>query len=574
MPNKNQTILKAFSIKAKKQDSYNDVVAFKEQAEGIDLVPPYDPTELYSIYEHTALLRPNVEAYSANIDLFGFDIVSLIPLGTDSDSDTIRAVIFEDMVLLHPDIIPDSPRDYSDEDVEREKIFLEKSQGIDKIKADSFFRTCSDKYSFNRLRAESRHDLEVTGNAYWELLRSIDGKIKKFIRVLPSHIRCRPLSTELYQYNVTKRISRKTVTIEQEYRRARTYIVDVEGSIRYFKEFTCTAVVSSLTGKIFKDLISFETWKNSEGSAEDVPANEIKHFTNYSNLADPYGVPRWIGSLTDVVASKAISDFNVSFFDNGFMSPLAVLVSGGSLSPESVASITEFISEGKGANAHKVMVLEAVASGASDLIPTITFKDLRSAIDSEGSFLQYDKNNSDRVGTQFRISDIVRGSTNTTANRATADAAIAQADAQVFTPLRNEFDWFISEQILPALGLNFIKFVSRGHTSSDTQVIGTLILDAVAKNVLRPNEARELLEPIFRRSFAQVTENWGNYPPQVLGIYGMNIPEALTPLPVVQPNDTDEKDSIGSEISRFLTEGNRLASIAQGIEAQKESLSE
>jgi capsid portal protein len=191
-------------------------------------------------------------------------------------------------------------------------------------------------------------------------------------------------------------------------------------------------------------------------------------------------------------------------------------------------------------------------------------------MDSEGSFLEYDKRNSDKVGTQFRISDIVRGNTTGIANRATADAALAQADAQVFTPLRNEFDWFISEQILPDLGLFYVRFVSRGHTSSDTEVIAKLVLEAVSKNVLRPNEARELFEPIFKRQFAQVTDSWGNYPPQVLSIYGQNPPEL--PTPVDNPTTEETTDALGAEISRFLTEGNRLIAQAQGADAERELL--
>ena len=102
------------------------------------LKPPYDLDFLAKLPDYSNILGQCVEAMVTNIDGFGF---TLEPVGgADPEKDGVPTQEAED---------------------ERKSIL-------------HFFEFCNQELPYSQLRRRVRRDLEVLGNAYWEIIR--DGK--------------------------------------------------------------------------------------------------------------------------------------------------------------------------------------------------------------------------------------------------------------------------------------------------------------------------------------------------------------------------------------------------------------
>src|SRR6185295_11068400 len=108
--------------------------------------------------------------------------------------------------------------------------------------------------SFVDLRRATRQELEVTGNAYWEVLRTGAGQIGRFVQVPAYSVRLLPLDTEAVEVRERVRISPiafDTVSVRRRLRR----FVQVQGGDRvFFKTLGDPRIVSRLTGKVFPSL--------------------------------------------------------------------------------------------------------------------------------------------------------------------------------------------------------------------------------------------------------------------------------------------------------------------------------
>jgi capsid portal protein len=97
----------------------------------------------------------------------------------------------------------------------------------------------------------------------------------------------------------------------------------------------------------------------------------------------------------------------------------------------------------------------------------------------------------DKVGMGFRLPRLLRGDIRDF-NRASAEAALDFAEAQVFAPERNDFDFAMNRHILPALGIRYWHSKSNGPRLSDSQSWGEMIAKLTLAGVLTPEDARAL----------------------------------------------------------------------------------
>ena len=505
--------------------------------------PPYDPRLMYNIFEVSAYLQPNVSAYAANIDGMGHRFKSTVDFTTDVTLKWVTEALFEDWVLTGADG-PD-PYTFSEEELASKRLELEQATRMDMIRAQSFFKNCAYEGSFITLRKETRKDLEVTGNGYWEVIRTKEGAIRKFKRILPNLVIITELSKEEYPVQVYNRRSKLTVDKEIENRRVRTYVVsDGSSKYHYHKMYNCQAVMALETGVMYPDLKALIKAGKDSGT-KLTPANEIIHFKLSSNLKEPYGVPRWVGVLPDVLGSRSASEYNYNWFTEGFFIPLAITIAGGSLSTESVKRVKDFVKNSKGIkNAHKVMVIEATPDNQQSS-PQIKFERLEENTDKmDARWQTYDSNNEARIGSQFRIPSVVRGMMQKAYNRASAETALKQADEQVFGPIRTDFDWLMNLLIVPELNINLVEFVSNGYADSDRQALGELIVSFVRWGILTPKEGRDLAETVFGKNFEALDSEWVRVPQKVLLAEMANgdvdNPEEDKDNP--NPEDLDEED--------------------------------
>jgi len=398
----------------------------------------------------------------------------------------------------------------------------------ERSRLESFFEYCCVDSSFVTLRRRTRLDLELLGNGYWEVLRNGGGQIVQFVYVPGFTVRLLPLDPELVEIDHKVKLSDLAFETMKVRHRFRRYVQVFETQTVYFKEFGDPRVVSRRTGRVFASVDELLAADPSDG-----PATEILHFRVH-NPRSAYGVPRWIGNLLAVLGSRQAEEVNFLYFENKSVPPLALLVSGGRLSAQSIPRIEDFIENhirGK-RNFHKILILEAEPAGGgvehSGRLK-IELRPLTAAQHQDALFQSYDERNIDKVGQSFRLPRMLRGDIRDF-NRSTADAALHFAESQVFEPERQEFDFIINRKILADMGIRFWRFVSKSPVNRDPATMAEIIRNLMNANVLTPEEARQLAGEVFNREFKKISAPWVKQPVP-LTLAGVPIgPEEQSPL--------------------------------------------
>jgi PBSX family phage portal protein len=369
--------------------------------------PPYDPKAMVVLYEHSNALRQNVDAYAVNIDGFGHSFKAVIDLEADSTLDEVRTLIALERQTTQGKEQVDEP---TDAEVEERIKQLANEQRRESFQLNMFFSDCAET-SFVDLRRRMRGDLEITGNGYWEVLRDARNRIAQFVYVEGFTVRLTPLDAESTEYDHKRRTITYDFETVKRKKRFRRFIQKVGSAAVYFKELGDPRCISASTGVAFKDR---DAMRKVEENA--VPATEMIHF-KIPSARTAYGVPRWMGNLLSVMGSRQSEEVNFNYFENKSVPPLAILVSGGRLSSDSVKKLESFIeTEVRGKqNFHKILLIEAESAEANEFENSgrmkIEMKPLTEAQNSDALFQAYDERNIDKVGMSFRVPRMLRGDT-------------------------------------------------------------------------------------------------------------------------------------------------------------------
>lgn len=468
------------------------------------LAPPEDPRQVSNIYRRSSALRPCVEAVATNAVGFGYSFEPVIDLAHADAGKKIREAIIQDRVARGDDTDP------TDQDVAEVRARIERESLREKFKLERFFNYVCPTRSFNRLRWESRVEVESGGNAYWEVCRRPDGSIATWDRLEAHTVRLRRMEQRYTNVEVNQRRSQLSYERVMVPFRFRTFVQLVLGGAKavYFKQFGDPRVMSSVTGRFYA---TRELLAASEGSA--APATEIIHWREFDTIG-PYGLPPWYGAQYAVLGVMASERVNYDYFDNKAIPPWAVLVSGGKLATGAVDRIKEHLKDLKGqASWHKIIVLEAEGtSGSTDkarckieLVPLL--KDQP----QDALFQTYEANNGKKVQQQWRLPDLLVGRSEES-NKAQADAALKMAEQQVFQPIREEEDDFYNRFILPEMGILWWQFKTQGVVARDPESQTEIVERLTKAGILIPNEGRDIASDILNKHYAPIDEPWANIP--------------------------------------------------------------
>lgn len=486
---------------------------------------PYDPQTLIRIAENSSSLPQNVEAYVTNIDGLGYMLQHRFDLDSDETFELVRETLWQmriaeaetaakriatDDTLVQVDIEGLYPDD-GDVAIKIEK--LKRQARLQKSRIKSFFESANPDGSFVKLRRMTRKDLEITGNAYWEVLRNGNSDISRFVYVSPVSMFLTVMDQSPTIVSERVQVNPFGYETVEQYRFFRRFVQVTKRGTVWFKQFGDPRIVSTHTGKVFADTDGFN--EHLKQHPKDRPASEIIHFKIH-HTGEAYGVPRWIGVLLSVLGSRAADEVNYSYFDNKAVPPLAILVSGGRLAEESVSRIETFLRDNiKGReNFHKILVIEA--DDESDPMgnqehPTIKIEKLNDVQAGDALFQKYDERNIDKVGSAFRMPRLMRGDIRDF-NRATAQAALKFADEQVFQPERNEFDAWIDREILTALDATLWSFVSLGPKTRDPETMSAITKEGVESNAIMINEARAIYAELLGVDLERLHHGWAKQP--------------------------------------------------------------
>jgi PBSX family phage portal protein len=452
------------------------------------LDPPLPFERICGLFYISSILRQNIDSYITNIDSFGW-----VP----EPSIELNARTVKELLTVQNDgEVP------SDETVDSTLTKWRAEAAVELARMRNFFDFVNPEKTFTELRREARLDHELIGNSGFEVLRDGEGRpnVISFVpfctmRVLPLDPAA-PVVREEVPHK-TDPVTLDTVVVSKRYR---TYVQFQDNIMVFFKEYGDTRLASAMTGVFYENE---EQMKKEEPEA--VAATEFWH-RKIPAPNEVYGMPRWIGTLLCVLGNRLSEEVNFLYFDNKSVPPLAILVSGGRIAGDSISKIESFVENRiKGeANFHRILILEAESAEGKDSKNAgraqIKLVPLTEAQQQDALFQKYDARNADKVGASFRLPGILRGESRNL-NRATAAIAKALAEEQVFQPERDAFDADINRRILPALGIRFWEFKTKGPKQRDPQVLATMLTQLVAQGVIMPDEAREIAKDIFGREF-------------------------------------------------------------------------
>jgi PBSX family phage portal protein len=527
------------------------------------LEPPYDPEALCLLFEHSNSLRQNVDAYATNIDGFGHRLDPAIEFDADDVDRRVGECIYLERLAARErgDFGVDVELEPTPDEIKTRRLELVQLARAERARLMGFFESCSFEHSFVELRRRTRQDLEVTGNAYWEVIRNARGEVARLFYVPSYTMRLLPLDPKPVDVPETIRVSPVAIERVSTRQRMRRFLQIQYAQRTYFKAFGDPRVVSRTTGEEFASIEELRVARPSDGAA-----TEIMHFAIPSPRS-PYGIPRWIGALLAVLGSRQMEEVNYAYFSNKSVPPLALLVSGGKLSEASIPRIERFIEENiKGKdNFHKILILEAEGGGGPAVNDAararIELRPLTEAQQQDALFARYDEANMDKVGGAFRLPRLLRGDSRDF-NRSVADAQLRFAEDQVFQPERDEFDFVLNRKLLADMGIRFWRFRSQTPVTRDPERMTDMVEKLVRVGVLTPEEARVLASDIFNREFAKLGAAWTRQPITLTlaGIQNSNGDE---------PSPQPPNDSILDQAKRLLTLREELAAEEQRVATQR-----
>lgn len=437
----------------------------------VAIEPPYDLETLNYIAENSSIITPCIDAMKTNIDSFRHHYVSRF------------------------------------ENTEKEIPNKSKNKMADElVDLKNFFATCCFDYSFTELRTRTRTDLELTGNAFWEILRKSDGQVDG-IRHIPSYsVRLGGLqrkailvSRQFVVWNrKTKDFEFKKVTTIKRFR----LFIQIKGTKKvFFKTFGDPQIYDARTG---------DSQKESEKKIQyRHQANEILHFKIYSGRT-PYGIPRYIGNLFSIFGSRQAEEVNFTTLTNNQIPSMVLMVSNGMLTESSISRIKEFAEKkmARQKNFSQIMVLEAEPATEALGDPSsgnikMDIKPLTDAQIQDAMFVNYDKANQGKIRRSWRLPPILIGDSESY-NRATADTSLKFADEQIFNPERDAFDWIINNFILPELNVKYLKFKSNTPNVTNDEDLIKVMNVGERTGGLTPRIARMLIADIFGKDLGKI----------------------------------------------------------------------
>lgn len=441
--------------------------------------PPFDLLTLATLPEHNTELTPCLDAMVQNIDGFGFRLIPRIKVAQ-------RHV---------PPVRGDQAT------VDEKKLAQERTE------LENFFAYATLDISFTEFRKRIRVDMESTGNAYFEVIRSSSGRVQGFTHIPSYQMRLGrqepdPIKIQMpiLQLEPTGEVKVEQVAVWRRFRRyvqskaiQRRNLSFVGGyQLRYFKEFGDPRQYHFETGELL-------TPEKLLQVPPDQRANEMVHFRLYSPRS-PYGLPRYIGNLLSIMGDRAAEEINYVTFRNNNVPSMLVLVSNGQLTEESIKRLRDFVeSQIQGSdNYSKFILLEAegLMEGDEGGQVKIDVKPLTATQHLDALFQNYSKNNQDKVRRCFRLPPIFVGRSDDY-TRATAEASRQLADEQIFAPERDAFDSWVNRILFPEMGVVYHKFKSNSPNTTDNAELTKILAGAERTGGMTPRIARMMLEDIL-----------------------------------------------------------------------------
>lgn len=463
-------VIKALAFEPEEPEHAQATKDTKKPKIGDLIEPRYNPDYLAELPHISSTLDELLDAMAQNIDGFGYEI--RLRRGIEITGDTPEGV--------------------------KEEINKERHRLI------TFFDHCSTEESFTELRKRTRYELELYGWAAWEIIRDTAGNIVGIERIPSRTIRATPydqeslvLEQEIWEPTRNGEVAVRKVRVRKHFRR----YAQVLGNGRkiWFKALGDPRTMDATTGEFYNDPHAVPPGRR---------ATEVLWFSLPSTDNSPYGKPRYIAELYSIAGTRAAVIINYETLDHNMVPAMIMSVSGGAqLTKGTIARIKEWVQRVRsGRNMSSILLVEAQTKpGAGGQTPNakIEITKLRDLQREDAMFMDYLKNNDERIRACFRLPDIFTGGGGKY-NRAVADRLRMTAEEQVFAPLRQAFDWKITTELLGAMGVKYHRFVSRGPNIVSTQTLIEVMPKAENSGGMTPRIARQIMSLITGQDYGEI----------------------------------------------------------------------
>lgn len=464
------------STKDKLKASSNQLEDFQE-IQGDILHPPYEPRDLLKVVEESSFLKQYIKAMSTNIAKFGHEI---------SYRDDF---------------------DYNDADSSAKK-----QADIEWDKLKRLYEYINPTEAFKKIIEKMVIDRESIGWGAIEVIRDGKGDVAQMEYCKAANVRICKDARANVEYKVWEVDETNNYIQRTRFKKFRKFVQIVNGTKVYFKEFGDPRNMDCRTGE-YKD-----------GLTEENIATEIALFEIHDPSSE-YGIPRWTGSIADILGSRASEVLNFAYFESGTIIPAAIIVDGGQLTEDSV----EAIKAGKGVdNAFKLLLLETApfededsAGGESPKNKVTTrIEKLADITNKESLFQEYQKNTKEKLRDNFRLPPIFTGESSDY-NRATAETARQIAEEQIFAPEREDIMSIINTIVNNELGIRYIEVKLKGPITSNVAEKSAALAPYIQAGAVTPNMLIESLEELLGKQIEPFPGDIGNMPIEILKLKEM-----------------------------------------------------
>jgi len=425
--------------------------------------PPLAFSSLYTIYEQSDILQSCVNAMINNIDGFGY---LLDFIGNDvTEKDSPQAI------------------------AEYEEL-------------KNFFDQVNEDESFQTVRRQMRLDYEVTGNACLEIVRFPQSRKIAAIYYMPVlDTRMCLLDEEVVPCTVMlyRKGEMQEITVNRRFR-SYVQVTNDTQALRWFKTLGDPRPMDSLTGerKQTKNQATEVLWlKQPFGGAT-------------------YGIPRYIGGITDVRGRSLAQFVNYDLFDHQGIAPVIVMVENGSLTDESRNELEQVFRNMRGPeNFNRAVLIEAMPElqGLDDKSNVrIDIKNMNDYRHDDLMFINYLNKTENVIRQTFRLPPLYTGSSQEY-SFATSYSSQQIAEEQVFNPERLIFDEIVNNKIIrPEFGSRYWIYRTKGPRVGSADQLRMVVKELVNAGALSVDNTIQIANELLGTQFSPYETEWSKMP--------------------------------------------------------------
>jgi len=482
----------------------------------------------YQTYRLSSIQEPIVDAISANVYGAGHTFRPVIDPDSPGAAELVRGYLAYGRAYTGGVADFDADTTVNDTDVDAELDRLRRRLANERVFLDAFFKNACAGSSYHMVSLLTGQDLEIVGQAYWEILRGLDGRPQRIIWTPAWSVMAKPLSQQLYAVLEDQQITPILWGRGQQYRRFRSYVqVDGAGNvIGRYKEYGDPRCLSRKTGR-FYDTIDDMHANPDEFSENPVyggspipaqPATELLTFTMPCSASFTYGKPKSTGIYPSLKGGRDLDEENMAVVTGQTVPQLFILVSGGKGIPkDDIARLEKAIVQNRKEGKKGIFILHARSekgmAGQISAAPNVKIEKTKSEQHDDALGLKYQEYNYQSVRRAYRLPRVALGDEEGI-NHDTALTMRRLAENEVYDPRRDLIDDRINSTLLPDLGIRASRYKTLSRAPKEPTELAEIIKSL--SGILTPDESRALISDIFNRDFKDLESAWSRLPPQVL----------------------------------------------------------